>query len=86
VKRLTTRLGARCSRLLHRMIQRSCFIAVVLIDDHMLAARYRRHYTVSIDDYRWDARQLRRYLAKVDALLWCNFRRYEFLCSLHFDD
>ena len=80
------RLRALCARLLHRVIQRARFIAVVLIDDRVVAARYRRYYTVSIDDYRWDARQLRRFLAKLDALLWCNFRRYEYLCSLHFDD
>ena len=79
-------LRALCSRLLHRVIQRARFIAVVLIDDRVVAARYRRHYTVSIDDYRWDARQLRRYFAKLEALLCCNFRRYEYLCSLHFDD
>jgi very-short-patch-repair endonuclease len=63
-----------------------CFIAVVVIHDRMLAARYRRHYTISIEDYRWDARQLRRKLAKLDALLWGNIRRYNYFSSLHFDD
>jgi hypothetical protein len=86
VNRLLMRLRPTCSRLLHQVIQNSCFIAVVVIEDRMLAARYRRHYTVSIEEYRWDARQLRRRLAKLEALLWCDVRRYQYLCSLHFDD
>jgi hypothetical protein len=86
VNRRLTQLRALGAQLLHRAIQQSSFIAVVILDDRMLAARYRRHYTVSIKDYRWDARQLRRRLAKLNALLWCDIRRYDYLCGLHFDD
>ena len=71
---------------LRRVIQRACFIAVVVIDEPILAARYRRHYTVRIDDYRFDARRLRRDLAKLGALLWCDFGRYEYLRSLDLVD
>jgi hypothetical protein len=86
VKRRLMRLRQTCSRLLDEVIQNSCFIAVVVIDDRKLAARYRRRHSVSIDEYRWDARQLRRRLAKLEAVLWCDISRYEYLRSLPYDD
>ena len=52
----------------------------------MLAARYRRHYTVSIDTYRREARRFNRSLDKILAVLYGRISHYNYLCSRDLTD
>jgi hypothetical protein len=71
--------------LLRRPVQLIWLAALIVLDDRVLFARYRRRFRVPMETFRRDVRMIRRTVRSIDAVLHGNYRRYLYLMDEHLD-